>query len=219
MRWILGGNTLVRVGVVILFFGLTFLAKFAAEHVTVPIEMRLLGIAASGVGLLAFGWRLRAKRPGYALSLQGGGIGIFYLTIFAALRLYHLMPAVTAFALMLGIVVAAILLAVRQNSLALAMLGATGGFLAPILASTGQGSHVVLFSYYTILNIGILGVAWYRAWRPLNLLGFVFTFVIGAVWGCYYSPTASRLPCCSLCCFSRCTSASRCSMPRAARSN
>src|SRR3984893_7158487 len=67
--------------------------------------------------------------------------------------------------------------------MAFALLAVCGGFLAPILASTGEGSHVVLFSYYLVLNAGILAVAWFKAWRPLNIAGFVFTFAIGTVWG------------------------------------
>ena len=76
-----------------------------------------------------------------------------------------------------------------QNSQSLAILGAGGGFLAPILTSTGGGSHVMLFSYYAVLNAGILAIAWYRSWRPLNLVGFAFTFGIGAAWGArFYRP-------------------------------
>ena len=65
----------------------------------------------------------------------------------------------------------------------------SGGFLAPILTSTGQGSHVALFSYYALLNTGILAIAWYRAWRSLNLVGFLFTYAIGSIWGArFYQP-------------------------------
>lgn len=66
-------------------------------------------------------------------------------------------------------------------------MGVSGGFLAPILASTGGGSHVMLFSFYALLNFGILVIAWYKAWRVLNLLGFAFTFVIGLSWGARYN--------------------------------
>ena len=81
-------------------------------------------------------------RRATASRLQGGGVGVLYLTVFAAFRLYGVLPAPLAFALLLGLVAASGVLAVRQESLALAMLGAAGGFLAPVLASTGQGSHV-----------------------------------------------------------------------------
>jgi uncharacterized membrane protein len=183
LRWFGEGNALVRVGVVILFFGVAFLLKFVSERVKFPIEARLGAVALAAVGLIVFGWRVRRARPGYGLSLQGGGIGILYLTVYAAFRLYHLMPPTVAFGLMLATVVLSGVLAARQDSMALAILGATGGFLAPLLASTGQGGHVALFGYYALLNVGILGLAWVRAWRPLNLLGFIGTFVIATAWG------------------------------------
>ena len=187
--FIFGGNTTVRVGVVVLFFGVAFLLKYAVEHSLLPIELRLAGAALGGIVLLVIGWRLRERRTGYALTLQGGGIGILYLTVFATLRLYQLIPAAGAFALLVGITAFSALLALRQSSLALAVLGATGGFLAPILTSTGAGNHVMLFSYYALLNAGILLVSWFRAWRVLNLVGFGFTFVIGALWGYrFYQP-------------------------------
>jgi hypothetical protein len=87
----------------VLFIGVAFLLKYAAEHVTVPIELRLAAVALGGIVLLGFGWRLRASRTGYAMSLQGAAIGILYLTVFAALRLYQLLPASAAFGLLFWI--------------------------------------------------------------------------------------------------------------------
>src|SRR5438309_10412955 len=85
--------------------------------------------------------------------------------------------------MLVGVAVSSAALSVAQNSLTLAAIGVSGGFLAPILASTGLGNHVMLFSYYAVLNAGIVGIAWVKAWRILNLLGFVFTSVIGLLWG------------------------------------
>ena len=84
---------------------------------------------------------------------------------------------------MIGLVGFSCALAVLQNSRGLAFSGTVGGFLAPILMATGAGNHVLLFSYYALLNCGILALAWLKAWRELNLLGFAFTFGIGAFWG------------------------------------
>lgn len=182
-RFFGGGNLLVRSGVIVLFFGIAFLVRYVAEHTRVPIEYRLSGVALGAVVLLVLGWRLRTSRPGFALSIQGGAIGILYLTVFGALHLYALMPPVAAFALLTSIAALSALLAVKQDSQALALLGITGGFLAPVLASNGHGDHVVLFGYYTVLNAGILLVAWFKSWRGLNLAGFAFTFGIGTVWG------------------------------------
>ncbi|KAA3650352.1 MAG: DUF2339 domain-containing protein [Proteobacteria bacterium] len=181
--WLLGGNTVVRVGLLVLFFGLAFLARYAVENSLLPVEFRLAGIALGGIALLVVGWRLRTQRSGYALSLQGGGVGVLYLTVFAAMRLYQMIPPSLGFALLLAVVVFAAALAVLQNAQALAVIGIAGGFMAPILASTGQGSHVMLFSYYLLLNAGLLAMAWMKAWRVLNLVGFVFTFSIALAWG------------------------------------
>jgi uncharacterized membrane protein len=183
------GNALVRSGVIVLFFGVAFLLRYAAEHTRIPIEFRLAGVAVGALVLLVFGWSLRKSRPGYALALQGGAVGILYLIIFAALHLYSLLPASAAFAVLAVLAALTAVLAVLQNSMAFALLAVTGGFLAPILASTGAGNHVVLFSYYAVLNAGIVTIAWFKAWRPLNLAGFVFTFIIGTAWGVLrYSP-------------------------------
>jgi uncharacterized membrane protein len=178
-----GGNVVVRIGIIILFFGVAFLFKYAIQRNMLPIELRLFGVAAGAAGLMVLGWRLRETRSGYALILQGGGMGILYMTLFAAARLYGLFPLSLAFMLMVCLTVFSGYLAVRQDSLALAAFGTAGGFLAPILTSSGEGSHVMLFSYYAFLNAGILGMAWFKAWRVLNLIGFFFTFGIGAVWG------------------------------------
>jgi len=181
--WITGGNTLARVGVLVLFVGVAFLLKYAAEHITIPIEVRVAGVALGGVALLVFGWRLRERRTAYAMILQGGGVGVLYLTVFAALRLYALIPPLAAFALLFWIAALSSWLAIRQDTIALAALGVLGGFVAPILTSTSAGNHVLLFSYYALLNAGIFFIAWFKAWRLLNLLGFACTFVIGTLWG------------------------------------
>lgn len=180
---LVGANLVAKVGVVILFIGVAFLLRYAYERVHVPIELRLTGASLVALAMLAIGWRLRDKRRAYALILQGGGIGVLYLVIFGAFRLFNLLPAPAAFAMLVAVSAASAVLAVAQNSLALAAFGVAGGFLAPILASTGRGDHVMLFSYYAVLNAGIVGIAWLRAWRVLNVLGFGFTFAIGLLWG------------------------------------
>jgi uncharacterized membrane protein len=117
------------------------------------------------------------------MVLQGGGVGIHYLTVFGALRLYALMPPLAAFGLLVWVCAISSWLAIRQDAVSLAVLSIAGGFLAPILTSAQIGNHVMLFSYYALLNAAILGIAWFKTWRVLNLLGFAFTFVIGVLWG------------------------------------
>jgi uncharacterized membrane protein len=182
-NWLFGGNTLVRSGIIVLFIGISFLIKYVAENSNMPIEFRMAGITLFGVGLLVLGWRLRSKRQQYAWALQGGGIGVLYLTVFAAMKLYQLIPPSAAFTLLIVIAFLSAAIAVLQSALPLAILGFTGGFLAPIFTASGSGSHIGLFSYYLVLNLAIVFIAYHKSWRPLNMLGFAFTFIIGSVWG------------------------------------
>jgi uncharacterized membrane protein len=187
--WLLGGNTVVRVGLVLLFFGLAFLLRFASEKYSPPVEYRYVGVALVALVLLALGWWLRLKRPAYGLTLQGAGVAVLYLTSFAAMRLHHLLPPEVVFGLLVLLTAAAAVLAILQDAMGLACAAALGGFAAPVLASTGSGDHVMLFSYFALLNTGILLIAWFKAWRALNLIGFAGTFCVGFAWGIrFYVP-------------------------------
>jgi uncharacterized membrane protein len=183
------GNIFVRIGILILFFGVAFLLKYAAENSRIPIEFRFMGAAVGGLAMLVFGWRLRLRKPLYGLLLQGGGIGVIYITIFAAFRLADLLPPPLTFALLVFFSAFTVALAILQDSKALAIYAVLGGFLAPFLASTGSGNYIGLFSYYSMLNAAVFAVAWFRAWRALNLLGFIFTFGVFVLWVAFdYQP-------------------------------
>ncbi len=183
--WLFGGNTLVRMGMLLVFLGLAFLLRYASDRIVIPLEVRYLGVAITALVALVLGWRLRAKRPAYALLMQGGAVAVMYLTVFAALKLHGqpLLSTEAGFALLVAVVTLSGVLAVAQNALSLAVAGALGGFATPVLLSTGGGNHVALFTYFALLNTGILGIAWFKAWRPLNLIGFFGTFLIGTAWG------------------------------------
>ncbi|MDR1075445.1 MAG: DUF2339 domain-containing protein [Xanthomonadaceae bacterium] len=184
-RWFTEGNVPVKIGVLVLFAGVAALLKYVSDQgwLVFPIELRLATVSAAALGALLFAWSKRERHRGFALSLQGGAIGVLLLTVFAAFKLYKLIPLPAAFGLSVVLVFAAGILAVLQNARALAVSAILAGFLAPIWLSTDSGNHVALFSYYAILNAAIFGIAWKRTWHGLNLLGFVFTFGIGTVWG------------------------------------
>lgn len=182
-RYLLGGNIILRVGAVLLFLGLAFLLRYATQGWEMPLWARYSAVGASAMVLSLVGWRQRERRRTVALTLQGAGAAILYLTIFAAFHLHPLLSATFAFLLMILLTVASALLAVKQDSLVMAVAASLGGFAAPILLSTGSGNHIVLFSYYLLLNGGIFAIAWFKAWKPLNLVGFVATFGIGLGWG------------------------------------
>lgn len=181
--WFLGGNTIVRVGLVILFFGLVFLARLAVQAGLFPIEARLGLVGLVGAVLLGVGFWKRTVRPDYALHLQGGGVAVMYLTVFAAARVYAVMPPGAAFAFMIVIAALGAALAILQNSQAMALASFLGGYAVPVLLGGDSKTPLPLFSYLTVLNLAVLAIAWKKSWRPLNLLGFFASFGIAALWG------------------------------------
>ncbi|MEP7180601.1 MAG: DUF2339 domain-containing protein [Betaproteobacteria bacterium] len=186
--WFTGGNALTRIGVVVLFFGVAFLLRYLVEHYTIPIEWKLAGVAAVGIALIGIGLATAGSRPAYGRALEGAGAGILYLTAFAAFHLYHVLPATPSIALLVAISALTVGLAIRGDSQPLAALAVAGGFLAPMLVGEG-GSPAPLFGWFAVLNAAIFALTWVRAWRALNVLGFVFTFVLGIAWGHqYYAP-------------------------------
>ena len=184
-RWFSVGNVPVKIGMLVLLAGVAALLKYAADQgwMVMPPELKLAGVAVAALGALVFAWRKRESNRTFALSLQGGAIGALLLVVFAAFKGLGVLPAGIAFALSIVLVAGAGVLAVLQDAKALAVFALLAGFLAPIWLSTGGGNHVALFSYYAMLNAAIVGIAWRKAWRLLNLLGFVFTFGIGTLWG------------------------------------
>ena len=183
VRWFMQGNPLAKLGILLLFLGLSFLLRYTVEHSLFPLELRLVAAALFAIVLLAIGWRLRHKQPVYALILQGGATGALYLTVFGAFRLWQMLPMTLAFVLLVVICAASVGLAILQKALSLAMLASLGGYLAPLLLSTGSGNYVALFSFYLLLSVGILAISGWQHWRELNLLGLIFTFGVGGLWG------------------------------------
>ena len=180
---VLAGNIVAKVGAIILFFGVGFLLKFAYDRGMVPPEFRLVGVALAAAALFMLGWKLKEKRRLYALILQGAASGLLYLDVYFALKTYGFIGPALGFTLFTALGVATTLIAVRQDAKPMALLGLTGAFMAPMLAATGSGNYVFLFSYYLLLNLFILAVSWFKAWRALNLTGWFFTFAIAALWG------------------------------------
>lgn len=179
----IGGTWLNRIGVLAFILGVAFFLKYAFDNNWIgPAGRVALGLTA-GLALLTGGEFAQKKRyEKFAQGITGGGIAILYLSIFAAFNFYQLIPQIPAFALMILVTATAVLLAVRYNSPATAVLGVIGGFLTPFLLSTGKVNVFGLFTYLALLDLGILATAYFKNWRLLNYLSFVFTELIIISW-------------------------------------
>ncbi len=188
LDWFGRKHILVQTGMIILFLGIGFLFKYSIDQGWLPLEIRLILAAWLGIALTGIGWSLRKKRRDYGLVLLGGGLGILYLTTYGALTLAGL-PPLLAFVILAGLSLLYALLATLSGAQLLAFMAIVGAFLAPLLTTTGVENPLWLFGYCALINVGILAIAWFKAWRSLNLTGFIFTAAIGAQWGSqFYLP-------------------------------
>lgn len=55
-------------------------------------------------------------------------------------------------------------LSILYNRRELAIIALVGGFIAPFLVGSGDGSYWVLFTYVMILDLGMFGLSIYKKW-------------------------------------------------------
>jgi uncharacterized membrane protein len=178
-----GQKWLLIIGIVTVIFGVAFFLKYSFDRGWIGPAGRVSLAYLWGLVFLMAGHFTRKKQlPWFGLSIYGGGIAILYFATYAAFQIYHLFPQGFSFAIMVLITVLACATAMAFETQALAIMGLMGGFLTPILMSTGQDNYVVLFTYMAILNVGILVISFRKHWAILQGLGFVVTYLIYTLW-------------------------------------
>ena len=186
----IAGSWFNWIGIIAVTLGVAFFLKFAFDKQWIGPSARVTLAALVGVALLYVGERLRRRDlRSFAYILSGGGLLILYLAVFAAYSLYHLIGHTLALLLMVAVTTTAVLLSVRLNALPVAILGLVGGFLTPVLLSTGVDNEVGLFTYVALLDAGVLAVAYFKRWRTLDFLSFVGTVAMTLGWAFkFFSP-------------------------------
>jgi uncharacterized membrane protein len=180
---LIGGSWFNWIGIVAVTLGVAFFLKLAFDKQWIGPSLRVTLAALAGVSLLYVGERLRKRGlKSYAYILSGGGILILYLADYAAYNFYHLIGQTPAFLFMAIVTTTAVLLSVRQNALPIAILGLVGGFLTPVLLSTGTDNELALFTYVALLDAGVLAVAYFKRWRSLDFFSFAGTVAITLGW-------------------------------------
>jgi uncharacterized membrane protein len=178
-----GQKWLLIIGIVTVIFGVAFFLKYSFDRGWIGPAGRVSLAYLWGLVFLMAGHLIRKKQfTWFGLSIYGGGIAILYFATYGAFQIYHLFPQGFSFAIMVLITVLACATAMAFETQALAIMGLIGGFLTPILMSTGQDNYVVLFTYMAILNVGILVISFRKHWAILQGLGFVVTYLIYTLW-------------------------------------
>jgi uncharacterized membrane protein len=177
-----GQKWLLIVGILTMVFGVGYFLKYSFEQGWVGPAGRVAMAYLWGIAFLVAGDRFREKFERFGLSLIGGGVAVLYFSAFAAFQIYHLFGQTASFSVMVMITALACALSIRYDQKWLAVLGLVGGFLTPVLLSTGQDNQIALMTYMTVLNLGLLSIAFHRKWDLLNGLGFFFTWLLYSAW-------------------------------------
>jgi len=176
-RWILVA------GIITVIVGVGFFLKYTYDNNLIGPLGRVVIAAVSGLIALAIGEATR--RRGYevvAKAVTSLGFAILYAAVFSAYRFYGLITPPPTFILAIFITVAAMFYAISVNEVLVAFLSLLGGFLTPVIISTGENLPMPLFSYILILGVGAMLSAYYRKWRAVNVLAFLGTFVLYTGW-------------------------------------
>ena len=178
----MGVKLFAWIGGFALFLGVVFLVKYSFENNLITPLMRVVIGAAIGGALVAAGWftaRRNYRVPGQ--SLCATGVLVLYAAAFGAHTFYGLISLGTAFVLISAITLGAFLLAVEMDAPVVAVLGLVGGFLTPLLLSTGD-RPVPTFSYIALLNLGIAAIALRKPWDYLFILAAIGTVLLELLW-------------------------------------
>lgn len=174
----IGENLFGKIGILVLVVGMGLFVKYAIDKNWINEVFRtVLGFVVGG-GLLVLSQRLKNTYRTFSSLLAGGAFAIFYVTVAMAYHYYGLFSQAAAFVILVVLTVLMSLLSVVYNRRELAVIGLVGGFIAPFLVSNGMGNYQVLFTYLTILNVGMFGLSLYKKWEELPVIGFVATYVI-----------------------------------------
>ncbi|HIE45782.1 MAG TPA: DUF2339 domain-containing protein, partial [Flavobacteriaceae bacterium] len=169
----IGENLISKIGILILVLGISFFVKFAIDNEWINEVGRVgIGFLSGGI-LLGFAHKLQKNYKAFSSILVSGAITIFYFIITYAFKEYQLFNQTTTFLLLVLITVFSVAISILYNRKELGVLSLIGGFAVPILASTGSGNYIVLFSYLLILNAGFLFVSIKKKWFIINILTFV----------------------------------------------
>ena len=190
---VLGGNWLARIGILAVVVGVAFFLKLAFDNQWIGETGRVVLGIVGGIGLLGLGEVLHRRYPVYAQALIGGGVAVLYVSIFAAFSFYSLLNVYPAVGLLFLISMASAALALRHDSMSLAVIGILGAFAAPFLLGAFEAAEETretfagnagaqIMVYVIVVDLGVLALSSVRNWRWFTLLALLGSLASFGIW-------------------------------------
>ena len=183
---LIGGRWFTWLGAGALALAVAYFVPWAWRHFAMPPWFRVLVFHLAGLGMLGAAWALSRKRLAVlAHGIAGLGVFTLYASAFAMEYHYRLWgdQGLAATLLDCGLItLAAIVIAVRYDSVYIVLLGALGGYVTPLIATRGITGFTATFSYLAFLNATLVVTASIRPWRFLKPLALVATALMFQIW-------------------------------------
>src|SRR5437867_358322 len=184
LETLIGGRWMNRIGIVAIIGAVAFFLKYAFDNNWIGPSGRVAIGILLGASMLPWShWLLRRGYSYFSEGIAGLSAAVLYLSIWAGCQYYTLFTRDVGFYAMIVITAVMAAVALGRNSQRIALLSVFGGFLTPLLVSTGKDEQVVLFTYLLILGAGLLVIDARRDWRALSPISFLLTQFY--FWGWY----------------------------------
>ncbi|MBI2615591.1 MAG: DUF2339 domain-containing protein, partial [Gemmatimonadetes bacterium] len=173
-----GQRGLLAAGVSLLILAAGYFLKLAFDRGWISPLLRCAGGAVFGLAVGVTGWRVheRGLRT-YGAALIGCGAAIAYLAVWAAVRLYDLLPVTVGLGSMALLSVATFGIARAVNVEALAAAATLGAFLAPmVIGQSGNPNVLLLYSFFLAAGLGAVAQ---QRWRLTTFLIALCFFLLG----------------------------------------
>ena len=176
----IGARWTTWVGIIAILFAVSFFLRWAFENNLIGPEVRVIMGLLAGVVLLVGGLLLHRREdlPYLSEGLAGGGLGVLYLSLYAAYALYHFVGVVSAFAAMFAVTVAGAAVAVATSRQIIAVLTLIGGLLTPVLLAQERPNERALLGYLLVLDLLVLSIAFFKSWPALNRLAWAGSAIV-----------------------------------------
>jgi len=189
----IGKLWLNRIGIVAILIGVAYFLKYAFDSGWIGQGGRVAIGLIAGIAVVVWSESFRRKGSAtFSYSLKAVGIGILYLSLWAASQYFHLVPASVAFVAMILVTACTITLALTQDAEILAVYAMIGGFSTPALVSTGENHEIVLFSYVLLLDLAILAMVTFKPWRRIVWGAILGTGAMYVGWGSQFYDGSER---------------------------
>ncbi len=176
----------VWIGAVSLICAAFFLVKYSIELGWMKPMVRVsLGGFFGGALLAAGQWVGRreqiANSVRIAQGLVGAGLVALYVSIYAAINLYSLMPPLLGFGGMAAVTSLAVLLSLRHGQ-PIAVFGLLGGLLTPALIGSDDPNALAMFGYLFLLFSGMFAVLVRKGWWRMAIAAVIGVFCWSVFW-------------------------------------